>query len=265
MRIEHDMPMRQYHQQPELSASDVKAINENPHRWFTNRGKERTPTPAMILGSAVHAYILGDDDDVVALDVENFKTVAARQARDAALDAGKYPLTIDQNYQAQDMAKAVRENPDVKPLLAAGESEVSFFTEHAETGEPIRGRVDWVDVGACRIVDFKTSDSADPAKFVKLAGRMNYHVSAANYGDAWGDYAGTSPWEVLFVVIERDYPYTASVVKLGESSLNLGRRAFTRGIHTYRQATMTDSWDTPWPGITTVDLPKYEFYAEDER
>jgi hypothetical protein len=32
VRIEHDMPMREYQQQPELSASDVKAINENPHR-----------------------------------------------------------------------------------------------------------------------------------------------------------------------------------------------------------------------------------------
>lgn len=265
MRIEHDMPMREYQRQPELSASDVKAINSNPHRWFANRGHERVPTPAMILGSAVHAFILGDDEEVVALDVENFKTVAARQARDEALDAGKYPLTNDQHDQARAMADAVRANPDVKPLIASGKSEVSFFSEHDGTGQPIRGRVDWVDVGACRIVDFKTGDSADPEKFAKQAGRMNYHVSAANYGDAWGSHAGTGPWDVLFVVIERDYPYTCSVVKLGPSSIDLGRRAFTRGIHTYRQASLTDSWATPWPGTTTVDLPKYEFYAEDER
>jgi len=265
VRIEHDMPMREYQRQPELSASDVKAINSNPHRWFTNRGHERVPTPAMILGSAVHAMILGDDHEVVALDVSDFKTIAARQAKAAALDEGKYPLTIDQHEQATAMAKAVRENPDVKPLIASGKSEVSFFSEHEATGQPIRGRVDRVDVDACRIVDFKTSDSAYPEKFVRQAGRMNYHVSAANYGDAWGHHAGTAPWEVLFVVIERDYPYTCSVVKLGPSSLDLGRRAFTRGIHTYRQASMTGSWGTPWPGITTVELPKYEFYAEDER
>lgn len=265
MRIEHDMPMREYQQQPELSASDVKAINENPHRWNTNRGHERKPTPAMILGSAVHAFILGDDEDVVALDVENFRTLDARRDRDEALDAGKYPLTNEQHEQAHAMAKAARENPDVAQLIIDGKSEVSFFSEHAETGQPIRGRVDWVDQSRCRIVDFKTTDSADPATFARVAGRLGYHVSAANYGDAWGRHAGTGPWDVLFVVIEREYPYTTSVIRLGPASIDLGRRVFTRGIHTYRQASMTGAWSTPWPGITTTDVPRYEFYAEDER
>lgn len=265
MLIEHDMPMREYHQQPELSASDIKAINENPHRWSSNRGHERKPTPAMILGSATHAFILGDDDDVVALDVENFRTLDARRARDEALDAGKYPLTNEQHDQAQAMAKAAREHPDVKPLIAQGKSEVSFFTEDPLTGQPMRGRVDWADEAACRIVDFKTTDSADPAVFARQAGRMNYHISAAHYGDSWGRHANTASWEVLFVLVEREYPYTTSVCRLGPRSLELGRQALARGIRTYRQLTMSDKWSTPWPGITTIDLPKYEFYAEDER
>lgn len=265
MRIEHDMPMRNYQQQAEISASDIKAINENPHRWQTNRGRERVPTPAMILGSAVHAFILGDDDDVVALDVENFKTVAARQARDEALDAGKYPLTNTQHDQAHAMAKAAKTNVDVAQLILNGKSEVSFFTEDPSTGQPLRGRADWVDESRCRIVDFKTSDSADPEVFAKQAGRMNYHIPAAHYGDSWGRHAGTKSWEVLFVLIEREYPYTTSVCQLGPASLELGRQALMRGIRTYRNFTMSDRWDTPWPGITTVDLPRYEFYAEDAR
>lgn len=265
MRIEHDLPMREYHALPELSASDVKAINENPHRWQATRGRERQPTPAMILGSATHAFILGDDDDVVALDVENFRTVDARTARDAALAAGKYPLTNEQHDQAKAMAEATKRNPDVARLISSGKSEVSFFTEDPITGQPMRGRVDWVDEAALRIVDFKTTDSADPEKFARQAGRMNYHVSAAHYGDSWGRHAGTASWEVLFVVIEREYPYTASVCKLGPGSLELGRRALGRGISTYRKFSLTDQWATPWPGTTTVDLPRYEFYAEDER
>lgn len=265
MRIEHDLPMREYQAQPEVSASDIKAINANPHAWHTTRGRERTPTPAMILGSATHAFILGDDDDVVALDVENFRTVDARKARDEALDAGKYPLTNEQHDQARAMADAAKRNPDVAPLIANGKSEVSFFTEHERTEQPMRGRVDWVDEAAHRIVDFKTTDSADPEVFSRQAGRMGYHVSAAHYGDSWGRHAGTGSWEVLFVLIERDYPHTTSVVRLGRGSLDLGRAAIERGIKTFRKFTMTDRWDTPWPGITTIDLPKYEFYAEDAR
>lgn len=265
MLIEHDMPMREYQKQPELSASDVKAINENPHRWFANRGHERVPTPAMILGSAVHAFILGDEDDVVALDVDNFKTVAARQARDEALDAGKYPLTNAQHDQATAMADAAKRHPDVAPLIKNGKNEVSFFTTDPITGQAMRGRVDRVDEAACRIVDFKTTDSADPAVFARQAGRMNYHISAAHYGDSWGRHANTASWEVLFVLVEREYPYTTSVCRLGPRSLDLGRQALARGIRTYRQLTMSDKWSNPWPGITPIDLPKYEFYAEDER
>jgi PDDEXK-like uncharacterized protein DUF3799 len=265
MRIEHDLPMREYQAQPELSASDVKAINENPDRWKRTRGRERTPTPAMILGSATHAFILGDDDDVVALDVENFRTVDARTARDAALAAGKYPLTNEQHDQARAMADAAKSNPEVARLIRNGKSEVSFFTEDPITGQPMRGRVDWADENDMRIVDFKTTDSADPERFARHAGNMKYQVSAAHYGDSWGRHAGTEPWEVLFVLIEREYPHTTSVCRLGPGSLELGRQALQRGIRRYRKLSLSDQWATPWPGITTVDLPKYEFYAEDER
>lgn len=265
MRIEHTMPMRDYQSQPELSASDIKAINENPHRWNATRGTERTPTPAMILGSATHAMILGDDDDIVALDVDSFRTLEARAARDEALAAGKYPLTNDQHDHARAMANSALRNPEVKRLISSGTPEVSFFTEHGETGQHVRGRADWIDETNARIVDFKTSDSADPAKFSRLAGNMGYHVSAAHYGDSWGRHAGTPRWDVDFVVIERDYPHTVSVIRLGPMSIDLGRRVMTRGIHTYRHLTMTNKWSTPWPGTTTVDVPTYQFYAEDER
>lgn len=265
MRVDHDLPMREYQAQPELSASDIKAINENPDRWKRTRGRERQPTPAMILGSATHAMILGDDDDVVALDVENFRTVDARTARDAALAEGKYPLTNEQHDQARAMAEAAKRNPDVARMIRNGQSEVSFFTEDPITGQPMRGRVDWVDEPALRIVDFKTTDSADPEKFARHAGNMRYHVSAAHYGDSWGRHAGTAPWEVLFVLIEREYPHTTSVCQLGPGSLELGRRALQRGISRYRKLALSDQWATPWPGITTIDLPRFEFYAEDER
>jgi hypothetical protein len=55
------------------------------------------------------------------------------------------------------------------------------------------------------------------------------------------------------------------VCTLGPASLDLGRQALARGVRAYRSFTMTDRWSTPWPGITTIDLPKYEFYAEDAR
>lgn len=264
MRIEHELPMREYQAQPELSASDIKGINANPDHWYRTHDRESTPTPAMILGSATHAFILGDDDDVVALDVDNFRTVDARNARDEALAAGKYPLTNDQHDQARAMANAAKRNTDVAQLILNGNAEVSFFTTDPFTDQPMRGRVDWVDESRHRIVDFKTTDSADPAVFARQAGRMNYHLSAAHYGDSWGRHAGTASWEVLFVLIERDFPHTTSVCKLGPASLDLGRSAVQRGIRTYRRLTMSDRWATPWPGITTIDLPRYEFYAEDD-
>lgn len=265
MRIEPHMPAAEYHAQPELSASQIKAINTNPHRWHHDRATGKKSTPAMNLGSATHAIILGEEEDVVRLDVADYKTKAAQKLRDDAIADGKYPLKVGEWQQAQDMADAARRNPYVAELLATGQPEVSFFTTHPETGQPMRGRTDLVDTTAHRITDFKTTDSADPALFGKQAARMGYQVPAAHYGDSWGRHADTSPWEVLFVLIEREPPYTVSVCKLGSASLDLGRKAIARGIHTYRQATMTDSWATPWPGITTTELPVYEFYAEDAR
>lgn len=267
MRIEHDMPMREYQDQPELSASQIKAINTNPHRWNHDRitGKGRRPTPAMILGSAVHSFIFEDGADVVLLDVDDYKTKVAREDRDAALAADKYPLKNSEWDHAKAMADSALRNPQVRELMKTGSPEVSFFTEDPSTGQPLRGRVDWMDFESLRIVDVKTTDSADPAVFAKQAGRMGWHVSAAHYGDSWGQHEGTGPWEVLFVLIERDAPHTVSVCRLGPGSLDLGRSAIQRGIRTYRQAAMTNKWENPWPGVTTVDLPAYEFYAEEAR
>lgn len=296
MSIHYDKSVAEYEALPGLRQSTIKSVLANPAKWRHEQmyPKERKH---FTVGSAVHAMLLDDvtpstididtwknlDDeqradhiatttDVVHVQVEDWKTKAAQQARAAIIDCGRYPLSTPEYLQAQAMYRALAANPHVARHLAAGQTEVTVtgIDKSTFTETRLKARLDIVDVEARTIVEVKTTADANPKVFGAHAARFGYHIQDANYTNLMAHETGTDPdeWKFIFVLVEKGDPHTlkadgsrhssyhgTSAVQLDAAARRRGREDIRHGIRRYLDAERTGSWAGYPTEIVQVSLP----------
>lgn len=260
MPIYHNTTEAEYVAMDGLRISSVRAVMQNAARYKHDRDNPSTEKH-FTLGSAVHSYLLEGGKTVVHVEVDNWKTKAAQEKRDAALAEGKYPLNNAENAQALAMAESLRTHPTVAKHLAAGHTEVAITGVDPTTWLPMKARLDILDVEARVIVDPKTSATMSPGEFGTHAWRHGYHMAAAHYIEMAAQATDTDPaeWTFLFAVVEKSEPYLRFVTELDADSLELGRRERQRGIAYYRECEITDKWPGYTTDVMTTTLPKWAF------
>src|SRR5690606_37972883 len=108
-------------------------------------------------GHAAHTRVLGEGPEIVVIDAPDWRTAAARKARDEALAAGKIPLLPDEDEMTRAMGAAVQNHPQAAALLAEGKAEHSLYWADPETWTRLRTRPDWITEqhGRPVFVDYK--------------------------------------------------------------------------------------------------------------
>ena len=139
-------------------------------------------------GSGAHNLVLGNGPEIVEVAADNWMTKAAKKQRDDARAEGKTPLLTKELAQCRAMAAALEAHPLAWNIFDPehGQAEQSLFWTDERTGTKLRARLDWqYDAGNGRIVivDYKTSDSADPDKFAKSCADFAYNQQDAFYTD----------------------------------------------------------------------------------
>lgn len=260
MPIFHNTTEAEYNAMPGLRISTVRAVMQNPARYKHERDNPSTEKH-FTLGSAVHSLLLEDGKTVVHVPVNDWKTVKAREQRDAALAEGKYPLNNSEHAQALGMAESLRTHPTVARHLEAGHTEVAITGVDPDTWTPMKARLDILDVDARVIVDPKTSATMAPGEFGTHAYRHGYHMAAVHYIQMAAQATDTDPaeWTFLFAVVEKAEPYLRFVTALDAPSMELGRRDRARGIAQYLQCERTDKWPGYTTDTMTTTLPKWAF------
>ena len=260
MPIHHGMTEAEYNAMSGLRNSAIKGVLESPSEY--KYGLDHPSTEKhFTIGSAVHSLLLEDGKTVVHVPVNDWKTKAAQEQRDAALADGKYPLNNAEHAQALAMAAKLRSDPDVSRHLRAGQTEVTISGVDNRTFTPIKARLDILDVEARTILDTKTTASADRDAFGTTAYRYGYYMQAPHYIDLAAQATDTDPdeWTFLFAVISKKAPYQMFVTELDADALALGRRDRDRGVDLYMECQRTGKWpDYPGQvGITTTSLPRW--------
>lgn len=260
MPIYHNTTEAEYVAMEGLRISTVRAVMQNPARYKHDRDNPSTEKH-FTLGSAVHSMLLEDGKTVVHVPVNDWKTVKARELRDAALAEGKYPLNNAEHAQALAMADSLRTHPTVAKHLAAGHTEVAITGVDPKTWTPMKARLDILDVEARVIVDPKTSATLAPEDFGPHAYRLGYHMAAVHYIEMAAQATDTDPaeWTFLFAVVEKTAPYLRFVTDLDAPSLAQGRRDRARGIEQYLECERTDKWPGYTTDVMTTTLPRYAF------
>lgn len=224
----------EYHSAPGISKShlDVIAGKSPKHYWHRYLNPDRDPeqpTPAKILGTAIHAIILEPDlftsGYVANPGIERRSNAGkAEYAAFVAEHKGKIILE-DEGYQAcLRIRDAVHKHPLAAGLLRApGKSEQSFWALDPDTGELIKCRYDRLQDGGGVALDVKSTEDASPAGFGKSVWNYRYFLQPPWYFDVLDILYGETPKHWAFLAFEKDPPYAIGVYYATPEQMELGR------------------------------------------
>lgn len=250
--------------EPSLSSSIAKVLcDQSPaHARLVHPrlgGKPSENTPATDHGSLIHRLLLGKGAEIATVDASDWRTKVARQARDAARDAGKVPILAQQYGLAGIAVEAIKESIANAGISLDGDSEVPILWQEQAFHSKIyaRAMIDHVTErnGSLHVYDVKTCESAHPDACLRSAVRYGYDIQAHAYTRAaelvWPDYAGRVTFTFLFC--ETEPPYAVLPATLDGIMRERGRRRWQYAVETWSRCLHTDTW----PGYTDQTMTLY--------
>jgi PDDEXK-like domain of unknown function (DUF3799) len=248
-----DISNGDYHSDPALGSTSLKTLaTRTPAHW---KWQSENPVhkDAYDVGTVAHSLILEDDETgIVVVDASDWRTKAAKEAKDEARAAGKIAMLQKELDPILAMRDAVMAHPLARAAFTGHKAEHSVFWE--EDGLALKCRPDaWRDG---LLVDLKTARDADPREFGRTAHNLGYHQSVAHYQD--GVEAATGErLPFAFVCVEKEPPYLVSVVELDPEAIELGRRLNNKAKNTYRECLANDHW----PGYESTEPIRLPYWA----
>lgn len=252
---------------PRLSASiaHILCTRSPRHAWtahpWLNPDYARVEDTKFDVGNVAHGILLEESTKrLVVVDAPDWKTKAAREERDAAREAGKIPLLLEQLSEVEAMVAAARVQLDgheaEPPLFSDGKPEQSLLWE--EGGVLCKARLDWLRDDRRTIDDLKTtSRSANPAAYSRALFGVGGDVQAAFYLRGLRELTGTDA-TFRWVVVETSPPYALSVIEPGSDVLAVGATKVDWAIAKWRECLENDSWPAYPPRVATAELPPWE-------
>lgn len=248
-----------YHRSEALGSTSLKTLATKTPAHYKHDQAHPKHSDAFTLGTAAHSLILEHDTSgFEVVEADNWLTKAAKEAKTAALAAGKQPLLRKEYRQVIDMHDAVMHHPKAAELLTGHKPEESVFWE--EDGLMLKCRPDAWKPG--QLVDLKTTVDASPSSFGKIAHTYGYHQSAAHYIDGVKAATGEE-LPFTFVLVEKQAPYLVSVVELDWEAIDLGRGLNDRAKRIYRECAASGNWPG-YPNAEPISLPAWATYETED-
>lgn len=252
----------EYHARPEVSKSGLDLVHRSPlHFWNRYLNPDRVaepPTPAMVIGSALHTMVLEphlfDDEYAVAPHCDRRTKEGKMIWADFEQEsAGKTLLKAEEATHIEAMASAVRRHKAAGFLLRMpGKCEQSYFWTDETSGEDCKCRPDWHSEDKRIIVDVKTCEDASPAAFLrKSVLGYRYHVQAAFYS------RGLGAQQFIFIAVEKKPPFAVGVYTLPGKLVERGWQEAAADLQRLAECRATDQWPGYGDAIQELDLPAW--------
>ena len=274
----HELAEEDYHSdpcpQPSLSSHVAMTVISKSlmHAW-RNHPKSPHFEPSVMgaaadRGSAAHALLFGGKV-IEAIVADDFRTAAARDARDKARAAGRIPML----------------SKDIEGLTAMIEPARQRFTDlhggafHCEQsavwhgdGEAAgwrRARIDTISTSRALIVDYKTTEGAvDALSCERRIADMGLQIQAAAYVDAVESLHPELMGRVKFIFQwqEQKAPHALSPpIEMSEAFLSLGRAQWKAAGYLWDKALQHRAFPgySPYPYLACP--PPWELSRWEER
>jgi len=252
-----------YHAHSAVSKSHLDKVSRSAaHYWAAYLDPNREPpepTPAMVLGTALHTAVLEpnlwDEQFVVPPQAFDRRTKAGKELAQAfeAEAQGKTVLTPDDGDRIRRMADAVHQHPASSFLLdLPGTREASYFWTDDDTGLECKCRPDWHSADRRILVDVKTTKDASPREFARSVAAFRYHVQAN-----WYQRPFPEAEQFLFIAVESQAPHLVAVYAATPEMVAAGGRAADRDLRQIASCRLTGVWPGYSDQIQPIDLPAW--------
>ena len=265
---------------PALGRSDLKDIYNEPKLYdMRKRGlaKPRTQTEAMAFGSALDVWLCdgkGPDplDGYIVLPFDSFRTKAAKQAKQDAIEAGYTEAMIVTEGGAERLrcesegqikrlevcANSIADNSKANPLLLgyqdAGPLTQETLTWTDGSGVAVKSLPDRVVPGEA-IVDLKCLAETSEQQFLKKSRNFWYPTQAYMMQKGWLEKTGEE-LPVLFVVVRNVEPFDVEVYQASPGYIQHGQAMFNAAIERYQECKKTGVWESPTSGEIVIADPQ---------
>ncbi len=259
-----DLPANEYHldqlaPEPSLSSSIAKIlVMQSPsHAWHAhprlNPHHRPEESEDFDRGSAAHSLLLEGDDRMVECPFNDWRTNAAKDMRDKVRLEGKLPLLTKHIGAVRKMVEIA------KKYLQESELELRIEDCFAERtviwqagGIWKRARFDLQVKERPVILDYKSTETADPLSFSRQIIAMGYDVQAAFYLEAYEAMEPTRYGDVdeppeptanfIFLVQERTEPFACSLIGVDPMMLDLGQQKCEFASKLWKQCLDSGKW-----------------------
>ena len=265
------MSSKDYHAHPAVGHSGLVRLMRSPAHFRSYLETPPSPTSAMQIGSAFHAFLLEpekfEQEFAVAPKFDR-RTKDGKAASEAweAENAGKTALSADQMAAIEQMAASVRAHAGAAMMLGRGLAEMSGFWIDQETGIECKVRPDWLvtmEVSGSydlvtSIVDVKTCTDASLDGFSRSIANLGYDLQAAFYQDGVKALTGRKV-PFYFLAVEKDPPYAVAVYQASEEMIEVGRSKYRAALELLKWCRDNDRWPAYQPNgeIETINLPRW--------
>ena len=247
-----------YHAHPAIGSSSVKSVYvKSLLHWHKGQHKE---SPAMDIGTAVHAMILEPEKKLIVCGPESRRGKAWTEAKEKAERNGMTLLTQPDYEMCVTIAKSTMANPDASVLLndRTAVKECSIFNIDPDTGLELKVRPDLFIANRRLILDVKTTKDASPYRggFEKQVFQLGYHIQGAFYSYVCG-LEGIVTDQFSFLAVEKEPPYAVQIHTLAPEVLEFGLCQVKETLRQIKKAKEEAIYTTGWPSTNIITLPEW--------
>ena len=251
----YNMTDKQYHSddihdQPSLSNSIAKIlIQQSPqHAWYAhprlNPDYASDESSRFDLGSAAHAVLLENDyNKIQFIDADDWRSKEAKAQRDLARAKGILPVLKKYEQPLKEMvsiAKYKIESSELAGIFENGKPEQTLTWQEGDIY--CRARLDFLRNDDMVILDYKTTDSADPETCVRKIGQMGYDIQASFYKRGLVACGGSENAVFVFLFQEIEPPYACCLIALSNTYIEIADEKVNRAIGLWSECMATNKW-----------------------
>lgn len=234
--------------------SNLKAMGTSAAHYLERVTGPGTRGRALTVGTLTHSIVLGGPEPIVYPGkVRNGKAWDAFKAECAELHPDS-PIVLQSEYDAaRRSADAVFNHRDAMSVLA-GRHEVELPT-WTYAGRRCGGRVDVI--ADSHVSELKTSVTAEPWRFGRMAIRMAYHAQLDWYLYGNRSNGGTAK-DAFVVVVESTRPHPVTVMPVTPRCLEAGRKLWVMWMERLLACESANEWPPYAQNRVELDLPEEE-------
>ena len=234
-------------------------VNRSPlHAWHRHFHPEPEEYDAVTMrGLIAHSLLLGGGR-IYPIEADDWRTKAAKEARNAALRDGKLPILAHKLADAVELHKRVLLELKARGIVLSGWNEVIVKWE-SPGGVLCEGRIDHliIESGSALILDFKFCASAVKKACENRFIEFGYDIQHAAYVQAvetnYPHLAGRV--EMKFIFVEVDPPHAIREMPVAGSMRTSGQWRWGKACEVWQGCLEKYGTKTPWPAYADDGEP----------